>query len=76
MSPEIMASLIDLAQKLSGASLAAILIGVLVGSYRGVWVWGFQLKKCEEEGAQWKAMALQAAGLAETSIGIVKRTGP
>ncbi|MEO8678134.1 MAG: hypothetical protein ABI665_03755 [Vicinamibacterales bacterium] len=73
MDPTTVTSFVDLAQKLSGASLAAILIFILIGSYKGVWVWGFQLRKSEEESAQWKAMALQAAGLAETSVNIAKR---
>lgn len=68
-----MTSLIDIAQKLSGVSLATILICILIGSYKGIWVWGYQLQKCEADSAQWKTMALQAAGLAETSISIAKR---
>lgn len=73
MNPETITSLVDVIQKLSSASLATILILILIGSYKGVWVWGSQLTKSEDESAQWKAMALHAAGLAETSVNIAKR---
>jgi hypothetical protein len=73
MTPDTMGGIVDLVQKLSGASLGTMLILILIGSYKGVWVWGAQLRKTEEESAQWKAMALQAAGLAETSVNIAKR---
>jgi hypothetical protein len=69
-----MTEIIDLAQKLSGVSLAALLLCILFGSYKGIWCWGYQLRKAEEESAQWKAMALQAAGLAETSVNIAERS--
>jgi hypothetical protein len=73
VSPQTISGLIDVVQKLSGASLATVLILILIGSYKGVWVWGSALKKAEDEAGQWKAMALQAAGLAETSVNIAKR---
>jgi hypothetical protein len=73
MNPETVGGIVDLVQKLSGASLATMLILILIGSYKEVWCWGSQLKKAEEESAQWKAMALQAAGIAETSVNIAKR---
>lgn len=39
-----------------------------------MWVWGYQLDKAQADGDQWKSMALQAAGLAETSVNIAKNT--
>lgn len=72
MNPAEATGWVDLAQKLSGLGFATTLVLILIGSYRGIWVWGSQLQKAEKEAAEWKAMALQAAGLAETSVNIAK----
>lgn len=63
---------LDFAQKLSGLGFGTFLFIVLYGSYKGIWVWGRQLARAEQDLAEWKAMALQAAGLAETTANIVK----
>ena len=67
-----MKELLDLAQKLSGLGFGTFLFLVLYGSYKGLWVWGWQLKQCEADVAEWKAMALQATGLAEKTTSIAK----
>ena len=59
-----------IAQKLSSVTLSTLLIGILYGSYKGIWVWGSQLRRCEEELAQWKGIAMQSIGLAEKSTNI------
>jgi len=69
-----MAEFLDLAQKLSGVSTPVLLFLILYGGYKKVWVFGYQLEKAQADGDQWKAMALQAAGLAETSVSIAKNT--
>lgn len=63
---------LELIQKISGVSFGVLLALILYGSYKGIWVWGRQLQKSETEAAEWKAMALRAAGLAETSVSIAK----
>jgi len=69
-----MSEIIDIAKLLkSQGPLFLVLIGILYGSYKQVWVWGFQLKKAEEKSAKWESMALQLAGVAEASVNIVKR---
>jgi hypothetical protein len=68
-----MDEIIGIAQKLSSAGLATLLLVIIIGSYKGIWCWGYQLRKAESDGEEWKRMALRAAGLAETSVSIAKR---
>ncbi len=64
-----------LAQKLGSIGFPALLVLILYGSYKGVWVWGRELRKAELESAEWKSMALRGAKLAETSVDIAKGRG-
>lgn len=69
-----MTEILDVAQKLSGATLGVLAVFILWGGYRRIWVWGYQLDKAQTDGDEWKTMALRAAGLAETSVHIAKDT--
>lgn len=71
-----MSEAFDLAQKFSSVGFPTLLVLILFGSYKGIWVWGFQLRKAETESAEWKAMALQGMRIAETSVHIAKARGP
>lgn len=74
-----------LAQKLGGVSFATLLVFILIGGYYRVWVWGSALKdmqldyekrlsKYELSNERWMTMALRATGLAEDTVGIVKKS--
>lgn len=72
--------LLQLAQKLSGASLATLLILILIGGWKKVWVFGYQLNEMEAQVERmrlerdgWKELALKATGLAENSVTIAER---
>jgi hypothetical protein len=79
--------ILALADKLSGASLAALLILVLwLGSTRR-WVWGYQLQDCEarrvadvlaarERELEWKAIAHQGLAAAKTGLEVAKDRTP
>lgn len=67
-----MNEIIDIAQKLSGLGFGTLLALILYGSYKGIWVWGRQLTRAEDDVKEWKSMALTAAGLAETTVSIAK----
>jgi hypothetical protein len=69
-----MVEVLEIAQKLGGVSFATLLVAIIYGSYKGVWCWGYQLREAKEQGDRWQAMALRAAGLAETSLTITKQT--
>lgn len=73
-----------LAQKIASISFPVLMVVILIGSYWETWVWGRQLREsktnCEAEVAkverdrdEWKAMALSAAGIAETSVAIARK---
>ena len=70
-----MDELLVFANKLSGVGFPTLLVAILYGSYKRVWVWGVELKRTEERELEWRTMALQATGLAETSVNIA-RTRP
>lgn len=65
-------TLLDLANKLGGASFATLLILILIGSYKQIWVWGYQLQRMEQESREWKAMAMQGLGMAEKGLTVAK----
>lgn len=71
-----MPEIIDLAQKLGSVGFPTLLVLILYGSYKRVWVWGRELVEAKADAQEWKTMALQAAGLAETTVNIVKTRIP
>ncbi|MES2360023.1 MAG: hypothetical protein V4529_16910 [Gemmatimonadota bacterium] len=66
------ADLLSLAQKLSSVSFGVLLFLILIGSYKRMWVWGWQLEEVKASRDQWQQMALRGTALAETSVGIAK----
>ncbi len=71
-----MGEVLDIAQKLGSVGFPTLLVAILYGSYRGVWCWGYQLREAKDASERWQAMALRAAGLAETSLTITKTRVP
>lgn len=71
-----MTEVLDLAQKLGGVGFGALLVVILYGSYKGVWVWGRQLTAMEASRDFWQSAALKSLGIAETSVGLVKSQKP
>lgn len=71
-----MVEFIEFAQQLSGLGFGTLLVLILYGSYKGMWVWGTQLQKIEADRDQWKEMALELAGVAEKSVSIAKTRVP
>lgn len=80
-----MDELLAFAEKLGSVGFPTLLVAILYGGYKRIWVWGYQLQQCEAacsvqvqkaeaESQYWKHMAFQVTGLAETSIGIQKST--
>lgn len=65
-----MDELVAVANKLSSLGFSTLVILILYGNYKGVWVWGTQLKRAEERGDKWQTLALQLAGLAKKSTDI------
>ncbi len=43
----------------------AVLLGLGVTGFMGIWVWGRELKKAERQSAEWREIALRALGVAE-----------
>lgn len=52
------------------ASLLTVTVGLLVGSYRGWWIWGKDYRKLEQDRDEWKALALQLGGIATRSLAV------
>lgn len=69
-------TLTDIFGILKDAGLLGALLFALIGGYRRVWVWGYQLDECKERENAWKAMALRTGEVAdknaEAALEIVK----
>ena len=70
-------AVVALASRLGGAGFGALLLLILWGNWKNVWVWGRDvekvteryeklLTKSQEEVNWWRSIALQATGIAET----------
>jgi hypothetical protein len=66
--------LMTLAEKLSGAGLATLLIMILVGGWRQYWVFGWQFKQLQDERDEWKRMALRGTDFAERAVSLVAKS--
>jgi hypothetical protein len=53
-----------------------LLIGILYGNYKGIWMWGNDYRKLERERDEWKAIALQHAGIAERATRLLPGAQP
>ena len=71
--------LVDLAGKLSGAGLATVLILILIGGWKGLWVFGWvqmreramleqQRDHLFKEREEWKTLALRATATADKAV--------
>jgi hypothetical protein len=71
--------LFELASKLSGAGLATLLIFILVGGWKRMWVWGYQLEQLRTdmkeqllderaEKQEWKSLALRNLEVAKVLV--------
>jgi len=43
----------------------AMLVGLGVSGYLGMWVWGRELRKAERQSAEWREIALRALNINE-----------
>lgn len=69
-----MTDVMALAEKLGAVGLPSLLILILYGSYKGVWVWGRQLKDKEVECEQWKTAFLRGASHTDKAIDLAAKT--
>lgn len=71
--------------KIGGASFATLLIVILWGSWRGIWVWGKdktaaetalqdRIKRTEEDRDWWRGIAVKATGIAEVQGRVLRVT--
>ncbi len=76
---------IALVNKLGGASFATLLLLILYGSWKNIWVWSRDVAKVTEryeallhheieEKEFWRNIALRVTGIAEASAVLVKKT--
>ena len=70
------AELKDILQALPGIGLTGVLLCILWGSYKRIWVWGHQLQECKDQFAAerdgWKEEARRNAEMAQRSAELVK----
>ena len=63
-----MTEFLDLANKLSGVSLASLLALILFGSWRDVWTWSRDRDAFKLDRDKWQALAMQNLGLMKTVV--------
>jgi hypothetical protein len=80
-----MAEMLALAERLSGAGLATLLILILYGGFRKWWVFGYQMTECEtrcaalitaanQREAEWKQIARDGGQLAKTAVDMARES--
>jgi len=58
---------IEILTRLSAAGFGTLMAAILYGGYKGVWVWGKDYRKLEEERDRWMHIALRNTLIAEKS---------
>lgn len=63
--------ILTLIDKLSGAGLATLLIVILYGGFKRLWVWGYQLEEMRIDRDRWQQLALKGTALSERTLNLV-----
>lgn len=71
-----MDEVVTIAHRLSEVGFPTLCALIGYGSYKRIWVWGYQLQAAEADRDRWMHMALQATGLAEKSTEFAKLVRP
>lgn len=66
-----MEDFIAIAEKLSGAGLATLLVFILIGGQKKIWVWGYQLEEMRAERDWWRTTASRATSFADRAVDLV-----
>jgi hypothetical protein len=59
---------------ISKGGALALLVLILIGGWKRIWVWGYQLTDCEKRSDEWKQMALGGYNLASRATQAAERT--
>lgn len=59
----------ELLNSLSNISVVGLLMLIIWGGARRLWVFGWTYEKAEKDAAEWKATALRLAGIAQAAVG-------
>lgn len=60
----------ELVNRFGAMGLGTMLAAILYGSFKGIWVWGREYRKLEEDRDRWMHIALRNVGIAEKSTQI------
>lgn len=67
----------DLVQLLLGpAGTLVLALAILLGGWKGFWVFGWQFRDVKREKDEWKAMALRGTDLVEKVVELQAKNGP
>ncbi len=70
--PSGLAHVVELYKLLSGATLPMLLLLILYGNFKGLWVWGWVYRKLEADAEHWKATALRQGLHADRALDVAK----
>jgi hypothetical protein len=63
----------ELLDILSQAGVLGMLVFIIYGGYKRLWVWGWSYAEKAKEAEEWKRLALSGTALAEKAIGVAKQ---
>lgn len=69
-----MTEALELVRELSTVGFPTLLLLILYGSYKGVWVWGRQLQEKSLECEQWKTAFLRTSAHTDKAIDLAAKT--
>ena len=69
-----MAEAITLARELGAVGFPTLLLLILYGSYKGIWVWGRQFEEKRRECEEWKLAFLKTSAHADRAIDLATKT--
>jgi hypothetical protein len=69
-----MIELLEIANKLSGLSLASLLTVIIWGSAKDYWCWSRDRNEFRADRDRWQALALENLGLAKKAVDHAART--
>lgn len=62
----------DVLDVITKVGFSGLLVIILYGNYKGIWVWGSELDRERKEKETWKDIALRNSGVAQKSLTIAE----
>lgn len=64
----------DVVQLVRDGGLVTLLLFILIGGYRGWWVWGHQYTAIRNERDEWKSLFLRSIKVTEVAVTVAQKS--